>query len=172
MNPNYFIKTISLSLILCTFSYGQLIWSEGNLKKVDQISLEIVVSGDQDPTWEEKLTQISLLFFEGYKLKINPKTFSPNMVINVSILKSNDLSISSYDIDLSVFDLFISKDKYLDNISSKKIIKKFKSGIIYQQNLFGHSEDGKIIQDVENSLVKILNTFINDWYQDNPMKQF
>ena len=94
------------------------------------------------------------------------------MVINVSILKSNDLSISSYDIDLSVFDLFISKDKYLDNISSKKIIKKFKSGIIYQQNLFGQSESEKIIQDVENSLVSILNTFINDWYQDNPMKQF
>ena len=96
MNPNYFIKTISLSLILCTFSYGQLIWSEGNLKKVDQISLEIVVSGDQDPTWEEKLTQISLLFFEGYKLKINPKTFSPNMVINVSILKSNDLFLLNH----------------------------------------------------------------------------
>ena len=72
------------------------------------------------------------------------------MVINVSILKSNDLSISSYYIDLSVFDLFISKDKYLDNISSKKIIKKFKSGIIYQQNLFGQSEHEKIIQDVEN----------------------
>ena len=64
MNPNYFIKTILLSLILFTFSYGQLIWSEGNLKKVDQISLEIVVSGDQDPTWEEKLTQISLLFLK------------------------------------------------------------------------------------------------------------
>ena len=94
------------------------------------------------------------------------------MVINVSILKSNDLSIFSYDIDLSVFDLFISKDKYLDNVSSKKIIKKFKSGIIYQQNLFGQSEHEKIIQDVENSLVSILNTFINDWYQDNPMKQF
>ena len=94
------------------------------------------------------------------------------MVINVSVLKSNDLSISSYYIDLSVFDLFISKDKYLDNISSKKIIKKFKSGIIYQQNLFGQSEYEKIIQDVENSLVSILNTFINDWYQDNPMKQF
>ena len=172
MNQDNFIKIISLALMLCTFSYGQLIWSEGNLKKVDQISLEIVVSGDQDPTWEEKLTQISLLFFEGYKLKINPKTFSPNMVINVSLLKSNDLSISSYDIDLSVFDLFISKDKYLENISSKKIIKKFKSGIIYQQNLFGQSEDGKIIQDIENSLVNILNTFINDWYQDNPMKQF
>ena len=96
MNPNYFIKTISLSLILCTFSYGQLIWSEGNLKKVDQISLEIVVSGDQDPTWEEKLTQISLLFFEGYKLKINPKTFSPNMVINVSVLKSKDLFLLNH----------------------------------------------------------------------------
>ena len=138
MNPNYFIKTISLSLILCTFSYGQLIWSEGNLKKVDQISLEIVVSGDQDPTWEEKLTQISLLFFEGYKLKINPKTFSPNMVINVSILKSNDLSISSYDIDLSVFDLFISKYKYLDMKNgkywdyAKEIKKKTNTAIVAQ----------------------------------------
>ena len=98
MNPNYFIKTISLSLILCTFSYGQLIWSEGNLKKVDQISLEIVVSGDQDPTWEEKLTQISLLFFEGYKLKINPKTFSPNILINSSFTSEILLTDSSKEL--------------------------------------------------------------------------
>ena len=47
-----------------------------------------------------------------------------------------------------------------------------KKGIIYQQNLIGHSSDNKIIQDIENSLVKILDMFINSWYQDNPMKQF
>ena len=93
-----------------------------------------------------KINTNIITFFEGYKLKINPKTFSPNMVINVSILKSNDLSISSYDIDLSVFDLFISKDKYLDNISSKKIIKKFKSGIIYQQNLLGSQNMKKLFK--------------------------
>ena len=43
---------------------------------------------------------------------------------------------------------------------------------IYQQNLIGNSSDNKIIQDIENSLVKILDMFINSWYQDNPMKQF
>ena len=36
----------------------------------------------------------------------------------------------------------------------------------------GQSNDEEIIQDIESSLVKILDIFINNWYQDNPMKQF
>ena len=36
----------------------------------------------------------------------------------------------------------------------------------------GQSNNKKMIQDVDNSLVKILDMFINNWYQDNPMKQF
>ena len=113
-----------------------------------------------------------MLFLEGYKLKIDPEIFSPTMVIQISLMKSKELSLSSYHVELSVFDLFLTKEKYLENISKKKVLKKFKKGIIYQQNLIGHSSDKKIIQDIENSLVKILDMFINSWYQDNPMKQF
>ena len=166
------LQKIIITFLLFSCSYGQLIWHEGNLKKVEEVSLDIVVNGQDDPIWKEKLTQIALLFLEGYKLKIDPKVFSPSMAIQINLIKSNELSLYSYHVELSVFDLFLTKEKYLKNISKKKVLKKFKKGIIYQQNLIGHSSDKKIIQDIENSLVKILDMFINSWYQDNPMKQF
>mgnify|MGYP001407743265 FL=1 len=165
-------KKVIYTFLLFSISYGQLIWHEGNLKKIEEASLDIIVIGDQDPTWKEKLTQIALLFLEGYKLKIDSEVFSPSMVIKISLIKSNDLSLNSHHIKLSVFDLFLTREKYLENISKGKKLKKFQKGIIYQQNLMGQSNDEKIIQDIEHSLVKILDIFINDWYQDNPMKQF
>ena len=165
-------KKVIYTFLLFSISYGQLIWHEGNLKKIEEVSLDIIVIGDQDPTWKEKLTQIALLFLEGYKLKIDSEVFSPSMVIKISLIKSNDLSLNSHHIKLSVFDLFLTREKYLENISKGKKLKKFQKGIIYQQNLMGQSNDEKIIQDIEHSLVKILDIFINDWYQDNPMKQF
>ena len=165
-------KKIIFTFLLFSISYGQLIWHEGNLKKIEETSLDIIVIGDQDPTWKEKLTQIALLFLEGYKLKIDSEVFSPSMVIEISLIRSNDLSLYSHHIKLSVFDLFLTRGKYLENIPKGKILKKFQKGIIYQQNLMGQSNDEKIIQDIENSLVKILDIFINNWYQDNPMKQF
>ena len=165
-------KKIVFIFLLFSISYGQLIWHEGNLKKIEEVSLDIIVIGDQDPTWKEKLTQIALLFLEGYKLKIDSEVFSPAIVIEINLIKSNDLSLYSHHIKLSVFDLFLTREKYLKNISKGEILKKFQKGIIYQQNLMGQSNDEKIIQDIENSLVKILDMFINNWYQDNPMKQF
>ena len=166
------IKNIISFFFLVSSLFGQLIWHEGNLKQVNEVSLDIIVNGDEEPAWEQKLTQISLLFLEGYKLKINPETFSPSMVIQINLIKPDNSFLTSYHIELSVFDLFLTKEKYLENISKRKILKKFKKGIIYQQTLAGQSTNKKIILDIENSLLKILDMFINNWYQDNPMKQF
>tara|TARA_B110000240_G_C13386053_1_gene404716 strand:- start:161 stop:664 length:504 start_codon:yes stop_codon:yes gene_type:complete len=166
------IKNIISFFFLVSSLFGQLIWHEGNLKQVNEVSLDIIVNGYEEPTWEQKLTQISLLFLEGYKLKINPETFSPSMVIQINLIKPDNSFLTSYHIELSVFDLFLTKEKYLENISKRKILKKFKKGIIYQQTLAGQSTNKKIILDIENSLLKILDMFINNWYQDNPMKQF
>ena len=55
-------KKIIFTFLLFSISYGQLIWHEGNLKKIEETSLDIIVIGDQDPTWKEKLTQIALYF--------------------------------------------------------------------------------------------------------------
>ena len=119
------IQKIIITFLLLSCSYGQLIWHEGNLKKVEEVSLDIVVNGQDDPIWQEKLTQIALIFLEGYKLKIDPEIFSPTMVIQISLIKSKELSLYSYHVELSVFDLFLTKERYLENISKKKVLKKF-----------------------------------------------
>ena len=134
--------------------------------------MDISVNGIDDPMWEEKVIQLSYLFIERYKLKINPESFSPSMVISISIIEPEKNLQMSYNIDLSVYDLFITKEDYTSNFTKQKILKKFRTGIIYQKNILGQSSNESMIEDMENTLITLLDGFIDQWYQDNPIKQF
>ena len=165
-------KHILALIIIASFSNGQDNWYEGNLRKISEISININVNGLEDSMWEKKVEQISLLFLERFKLKINPDRFSPAADIRISVIEPGDNPLVSYNIDLSVYDFFVSKDDYTKNYSKKKIIKRFKTGKIYQQNILGQSSDETMRADMENTLIRLLDSFIDQWYQDNPVKQF
>ena len=126
-------KHILALVIIVSFSYAQNNWLGGNLSKINEISIDVSVNGLEDPMWEKKVMQVSLLFLERFKLKINPDRFSPSIDIRISVIEPGDNPLVSYNIDLSVYDFFVSKDDYTKNYSKKKIIKKFKTGKIYQQ---------------------------------------
>ena len=49
---------------------------------------------------------------------------------------------------------------------------KFKIGKIYQQNVLGQSSNEMMRADMENTLIRLLDSFIDQWYRDNPLKQF
>ena len=165
-------KHILALVIIVSFSYAQNNWLGGNLSKINEISIDVSVNGLEDPMWEKKVMQVSLLFLERYKLKINPDRFAPAMDISISVIESGDNPLVSYNIDLSVYDFFVSKDDYTKNYSKKKIIKKFKIGKIYQQNVLGQSSNEMMRADMENTLIRLLDSFIDQWYRDNPLKQF
>jgi hypothetical protein len=165
-------KYLLILFIVVSTSYSQSNWYGGNLKKVRDVSIDISVNGLDDPMWKEKVLQLSYLFIERYKLKINEENFSPSLVISISVIEPGNNPLVSYNIDLSVYDLFITKEDYTKNFTKKKILKKFKTGIIYQQNILGQSSNEKMRADMENTLLKLLDKFIDQWYQDNPIKQF
>ena len=165
-------KHILALVIIVSFSYAQNNWLGGNLSKISEISLDVIVNGLEDPMWEKKVMQVSLLFLDRYKLKINPDRFAPAMDISISVIEPGDNPLVSYNIDLSVYDFFVSKDDYTKNYSKKKIIKKFKIGKIYQQNVLGQSSNELMRADMENTLIRLLDSFIDQWYRDNPLKQF
>ena len=165
-------KHILALVIIVSFSYAQNKWLGGNLSKINEISLGVIVNGLEDPMWEKKVMQVSLLFLDRYKLKINPDRFAPAMDISISVIEPGDNPLVSYNIDLSVYDFFVSKDDYTKNYSKKKIIKKFKIGKIYQQNVLGQSSNEMMRADMENTLIRLLDSFIDQWYRDNPLKQF
>jgi len=158
--------------IAVSTSYAQSNWPGGNLSKISEVSLDISVNGLEDPMWEKKVMQISLLFLDRYKIKINPDRFSPAMDIRISVIEPGDNPLVSYNIDLSVYDFFVSKDDYTKNYSKKKMIKQFKTGKIYQQNVLGQSSNKMMRADMENTLIRLLDSFIDQWYQDNPLRQF
>ena len=165
-------KYLLILFIVVSTSYSQSNWYGGNLKKVRDVSIDISVNGLDDPMWKEKVLQLSYLFIERYKLKINRENFSPSLVIRISVIEPGNNPLVSYNIDLSVYDLFITKEDYTKNFTKKKILKKFKTGIIYQQNILGQSSKEKMRADMENTLLTLLDKFIDQWYQDNPIKQF
>ena len=165
-------KHILALVIIVSFSYAQNNWLGGNLSKINEISIGVSVNGLEDPMWEKKVMQVSLLFLERFKLKINPDRFSPSIDIRISVIEPGDNPLVSYNIDLSVYDFFVSKDDYTKNYSKKKIIKKFKIGKIYQQNVLGQSSNELMRADMENTLIRLLDSFIDQWYRDNPLKQF
>ena len=165
-------KHILALVIIVSFSYAQNNWLGGNLSKINEISIGVIVNGLEDPMWEKKVMQVSLLFLDRYKLKINPDRFAPAMDISISVIEPGDNPLVSYNIDLSVYDFFVSKDDYTKNYSKKKIIKKFKTGKIYQQNVLGQSSNEMMRADMENTLIRLLDSFIDQWYRDNPLKQF
>ena len=165
-------KHILALVIIVSFSYAQNNWLGGNLSKINEISIGVSVNGLEDPMWEKKVMQVSLLFLDRYKLKINPDRFAPAMDISISVIEPGDNPLVSYNIDLSVYDFFVSKDDYTKNYSKKKIIKKFKIGKIYQQNVLGQSSNELMRADMENTLIRLLDSFIDQWYRDNPLKQF
>ena len=165
-------KYLLILFIVVSTSYSQSNWYGGNLKKVRDVSIDISVNGLDDPMWKEKVLQLSYLFIERYKLKINEENFSPSLVIRISVIEPGNNPLVSYNIDLSVYDLFITKEDYTKNFTKKKILKKFKTGIIYQQNILGQSSNEKMRADMENTLLTLLDKFIDQWYQDNPIKQF
>ena len=165
-------KHILALVIIVSFSYAQNNWLGGNLSKINEISIDVSVNGLEDPMWEKKVMQVSLLFLERFKLKINPYRFSPSIDIRISVIEPGDNPLVSYNIDLSVYDFFVSKDDYTKNYSKKKIIKKFKIGKIYQQNVLGQSSNELMRADMENTLIRLLDSFIDQWYRDNPLKQF
>ena len=165
-------KHILALVIIVSFSYAQNNWLGGNLSKINEISIDVSVNGLEDPMWEKKVMQVSLLFLARFKLKINPDRFSPSIDIRISVIEPGDNPLVSYNIDLSVYDFFVSKDDYTKNYSKKKIIKKFKIGKIYQQNVLGQSSNELMRADMENTLIRLLDSFIDQWYRDNPLKQF
>ena len=155
-----------------SLSFSQGPWYAGNLNKINEVSIDISVNGLDDPMWEKKVTQITLLFLEGYKLKINSDRFSPSVDIKIGVIEPGDNLLVSYNIDISVYDFLVSKEDYTKYYSKKKILKKFKTGKIYHENVLGQSSYEMMTADMENTLIRMLDNFIDQWYQDNPIKQF
>ena len=52
------------------------------------------------------------------------------------------------------------------------ITKKLMTSKVFSQEVIGQTNSDKIHRDVEKSINKILSVYLDQWYRDNPLKQF
>jgi hypothetical protein len=166
------VKNILLVLLLFSPVFGQVIWFEGNLKGIDELSLEVVIEYNDNTTLKNKLNHNALLHLKKNNINVNKKIFSPTLLILVDLVSIDKNKIRLYNIDLRLIDLFVSKEKYLKNKSQKNVISKFSKGIIYQDNILGQSSSEELSMNIEETLDQLLKSFSKSWYKDNPTKLF
>ena len=166
------IKIIVTSFFLLVSLKGQDIWYEGNLKGLDEFSLKVVISGLDDNAWEKKANQLVIMFLEQYKVDINLDKTSPVICLNLDVIHQQKSKISSYNLEVYVMDFITTENKYIKSFEDNRIIKKFGSGKIYEHQILGQIKNEKLTEKLEKLIIVELDKFINQWFQDNPMKQF
>jgi hypothetical protein len=94
------------------------------------------------------------------------------MVIDVSIMDSRVENTSSFLVMFSVYNYGISEEDYYRSMADTLITKKLMTSKVFSQEVIGQTNSDKIHRDVEKSINKILSVYLDQWYRDNPLKQF
>ena len=129
------------------------------------------IKGIDDGVWEKRVfTFIELRLLEhGIEFVENQM---PKMIIDVNILDSKVEKTSTYLVMCSVYNYGVSEQEYYRSMADTIIIRKLMTSKVFSQELIGQTSSNKIHKDVERSINKILSTYLDQWYRDNPLKQF
>ena len=129
------------------------------------------IKGIDDGVWEKRVfTFIELRLLEhGIEFVENQM---PKMIIDVNILDSKVEKTSTYLVMCSVYNYGVSEQEYYRSMADTIITRKLMTSKVFSQELIGQTSSKKIHKDVERSINKILSTYLDQWYRDNPLKQF
>ena len=129
------------------------------------------IKGIDDGVWEKRVfTFIELRLLEhGIEFVENQM---PKMIIDVNILDSKVEKTSTYLVMCSVYNYGVSEQEYYRSMADTLITRKLMTSKVFSQELIGQTSSNKIHKDVERSINKILSTYLDQWYRDNPLKQF
>ena len=75
-------------------------------------------------------------------------------------------------VSFSVFNYSISEYVYYESLADSSIPKNLMISKIFSHEIMGQSTSNRLYKDVEKSVQKLISILIDQWYKDNPMKQF
>lgn len=96
----------------------------------------------------------------------------PKLVIDINIIDSRVEKTSSFFVGLSLYSYSISEKMYYKSIADTLITKKLMTSKFFSTEIMGQSSSNNLYRDVEKSINRLVSNFIDQWYQDNPLKQF
>ena len=151
--------------------FAQGIWYSGNLKGIDDFTMELNVKGIDDSVWEKRVSSFIMLRFLENDIRI-VKDQMPKLVIDVNIVDSRVERVSSFLVIFSLYNYSISEPNYYQSMADTLITKRFMTSKVFSHELMGQTSSQNLYRDVEKSINKLISIYLDQWFRDNPLKQF
>ena len=157
-------------LFLSTLS-SQNAWYQGNLKGINDLSFELNIKGVKDDVWEKRVKSYIELKLLQQDIRLLD-ALVPRMALDINIIDSRVEEISSFLVKLSIYGYNISETEYYKSFSESKITKNLMTTKIFSYEVMGQTDSEKLYKDIEKNIDYSISLFLNNWYNDNPRKQF
>jgi len=164
-------KIIICFFLFVSFTLCQKSWYKGNLKGIDDLSFELNIKGVNDDVWKQRVYSYVKLKLLENDIQVL-EALIPKMIIDINILDSRVEKVSSFFVQISVYGYSVSESEYYKSFSDLEISKNLMTSIIFSHSIIGQTNSSKLYKDIEKNIDKIVALFLNQWYTDNPSKQF
>lgn len=151
--------------------FSQEEWFKGNLNGLEDLDFKLNLEGVDDKIWEKKLESFIKLSFLEHDIQFMEKAM-PQLVLDIHLMDSRVDKVSSYLVSVSVFNYSISEYVYYQSLAGSSIPKNLMISKIFSHEIMGQSTSNRLYRDVEKSVQELISMLIDQWYKDNPMKQF
>jgi len=146
-------------------------WHQGNLKGIEDLSFRLNVRGIDDDVWEKRLSSFIELRLLEHGIEF-VDTQMPRMVVDISIIDSRIDAVSSYLVMLSLYNYGVSESEYYQSMADTLITKKLMTSKVFSREIMGQTSSKKMHRDVEKVINTMISAYIDQWFKDNPLKQF
>ena len=160
------IGILSLACIM-----GKDRWYSKNLKGIEELHLEFNLIGLDDSVWENRVVSFIELRFLEYDLRM-VENIMPKISFDIHVLDSRVEKLSSFLVVLSVYNYSVSEQNYYKSLADTLVTKRLMTSKVFSHEILGQSSSQNLYRDIEKSINQLISFFIDQWYKDNPMKQF
>ena len=164
-------KRLILYLIFFSIVFSQGPWFSGNLRDIEEISLKLNLKGLGDDIWKKKIYSFIKLRLLEHNLQI-VESFMPKLVVDIHVLDSRVEAVSSYLVIFSIYGYSITEPNYYQSMADTTITKLLMTSKVFSYEIMGQTSSKNLYKDIEKSINKNISIFLDQWYKDNPTKQF
>jgi len=164
-------KWMTILVLLFSGLYAKDTWYEGNLKGIEELNLEFNLKGLEDAVWENRVVSFIELRFLEYDIRM-VENIMPKISFDIHVLDSRVEKLSSFLVVLSVYNYSVSEQNYYKSLADTLVTKRLMTSKVFSHEILGQSSSQNLYRDVEKSINQLISFFIDQWYKDNPMKQF
>ena len=133
--------------------------------------MELNIKGLDDGVWEKRVYSFAELRFLENDIRI-VKNQMPKLVIDVNIVDSRVEEVSSFLVIFSLYNYSISESNYYRSMADTLITNKLMTSKVFSHEVMGQTSSRNLYRDIEKSINKLMSIYLDQWFRDNPLKQF